>query len=59
MVYGYDAEPSYLAFSRVAYFLGVLWQRLAPGFLRSAIFAFARLGGSGGRTGCSEKRPPS
>ncbi|MCX5891143.1 MAG: methyltransferase domain-containing protein [Deltaproteobacteria bacterium] len=42
-VYGYEAEPSYLSFSRLAYFLGVLHQKLAPGFLRTAIFVFARL----------------
>jgi SAM-dependent methyltransferase len=43
VVYGYEAEPSYLAFSRLAYRLGVLHQRLAPRFLRPAIFAFGRL----------------
>jgi SAM-dependent methyltransferase len=41
-VYGYEAEPSYLSFSRAAYALGVLHQRIAPGFLKPAIFAFAR-----------------
>jgi len=41
-VFGYEAEPSYLHFSKVAYFFGVLHQRLAPGFLRPAIFGFAR-----------------
>jgi hypothetical protein len=40
-VYGYEAEPSYLEFSRVAHALGVLHQRLAPGFIRPALFAFA------------------
>jgi SAM-dependent methyltransferase len=44
VVYGYTGEPSYLAFTRAAYFLGVIHQRLAPGFLRPAIFAFARKG---------------
>ncbi len=39
-VYGYEAEPSYLSFSRIAYFLGVLHQCFAPGFLRVALFAF-------------------
>ena len=43
VVKGYEAEPSYLSFSRFAYFLGVLHQRFAPGFLRVALFAFARL----------------
>ncbi len=42
VVYGYEAEPSYLSFSKFAYALGVLHQRLAPGFLKPAIFAFAR-----------------
>lgn len=39
-VYGYDAEPSYLAFSRILYFLGVLHQRWAPNFLKIGIHAF-------------------
>ena len=41
-VYGHESEPRYLEFSRVAYSLGVLHQRFAPGFLRPAHFAFAR-----------------
>lgn len=41
-VYGYEAEPSYLAFSKLAYSLGVLHQKLAPDFLRPALFAFGR-----------------
>ncbi|MCC7351648.1 MAG: class I SAM-dependent methyltransferase [Phycisphaerales bacterium] len=41
-VYGYEAEPSYLSFSRIAYALGVLHQRLAPGFMKAAIFAFGQ-----------------
>ena len=41
-VYGYGAEPGYLAFSKAAYAAGVLHQRLAPGFLRPALFAFGR-----------------
>lgn len=44
-VYGFQAEPSYLAFSRLAYALGVLFQRFAPRFLSPVIFAFARLPG--------------
>ena len=43
VVYGYEAEPSYLSFSRIAYFLGVLHQRYAPGFLKPVIFAFGRI----------------
>jgi SAM-dependent methyltransferase len=42
-VYGYEAEPSYLSFSKIVYFLGVLHQRLAPGFLKPMIFAFGRI----------------
>ena len=45
-VYGYEAEPSYLSFSRLAYWLGVLHQKYAPRFLKPAIFAFARKPGS-------------
>lgn len=41
-VYGYEAEPSYLMFSRFLYSLGVVHQRIAPKALRVVIFAFAR-----------------
>ncbi len=41
-VYGYEAEPSYLNFSRLFYFLGVLHQRYAPKSLKPAIHVFAR-----------------
>jgi SAM-dependent methyltransferase len=41
-VYGYEAEPYHLGFSRLAYLCGVLHQRLAPGFLKATIFAFAK-----------------
>lgn len=43
VVYGYEAEPSYLSFSKSAYWLGVLHQRFAPGSLKPVIFAFGRL----------------
>jgi len=43
VVYGYEAEPSYLSFSTIAYFFGVLHQRFAPGFLEPAIFAFGKI----------------
>lgn len=43
VVYGFRSEPSYLAFSSLAYALGVFYQRLAPGFLSPVLFAFARL----------------
>lgn len=42
VVYGYEAEPSYLSFSRLAYTLGVFHQRHAPGWLKLALFCFAR-----------------
>ncbi len=41
-VYGYEAEPSYLSFSRLAYALGVLHVRFAPRVLKPVIFGFAR-----------------
>jgi hypothetical protein len=40
LVYGYEPEPGYLNFSRIAYWLGVVYQKLAPGFLKTTIFAF-------------------
>lgn len=43
IAYGYEAEPSYLAFSKIAYFFGVLHQRFAPGFLKHVIFAFGKI----------------
>lgn len=43
VVYGYEAEPSYLSFSKAAYFLGVLHQRLAPRFLKPTLLAFGKL----------------
>jgi SAM-dependent methyltransferase len=42
VVYGYEAEPSYLSFSPIAYALGVLHQKAAPGFFKAAIFAFGK-----------------
>jgi SAM-dependent methyltransferase len=41
-VFGYEAEPSYLSFSKFAYGLGVLHQKLAPGFMRPSLFAFGQ-----------------
>jgi SAM-dependent methyltransferase len=40
--YGYESEPRYLAFSRVAFKLGVLHQRYSPRLLKPALFAFGR-----------------
>jgi SAM-dependent methyltransferase len=42
VVYGYEAEPSYLGFSRLAYALGVLHQKLAPRCMRVTLFAFGQ-----------------
>jgi SAM-dependent methyltransferase len=41
-VYGHEAEPSYLLFSRYIYFLGVLHQRFAPNMIKIILFAFGR-----------------
>ncbi|MDO8512253.1 MAG: class I SAM-dependent methyltransferase [bacterium] len=43
VAYGYEAEPSYLSFSKIIYFLGVFHQKFAPGILKPAIFAFGRI----------------
>jgi ubiquinone/menaquinone biosynthesis C-methylase UbiE len=43
VVYNYEATPSYLSFSKIAYFFGVLHQRFAPGFMKPAIFAFGKI----------------
>jgi len=42
-VYGHTAEPTYLSFSKLAYALGVLHQKLAPSSLDVTIFAFGQL----------------
>jgi SAM-dependent methyltransferase len=41
-VYGAEAEPAYLGFSSFTYALGLLHRRLAPGFLRVGLVAWAR-----------------
>lgn len=43
VVYGYEAEPSYLSFSTIAYFFGVLYQRYAPSFLKNTLLAFGKI----------------
>jgi ubiquinone/menaquinone biosynthesis C-methylase UbiE len=43
VVYGYEAEPSYLSFSPIAYFLGVLHQKFAFGMIKPAIFGFGKI----------------
>jgi SAM-dependent methyltransferase len=42
VVYGYEAEPRYFAFSRLLYALAVLHQRFAPRALRVSLLAYAR-----------------
>jgi len=42
VVYGYEAEPSYLSFSKVAYYFGVLHQKIAPNFLKATVIAFGK-----------------
>ena len=42
VVYGYDSEPRYLSFSRIAYFFGVLHEKFAPSCIRATLFVFAR-----------------
>lgn len=41
-VYGYQSQPSSLAFSRFFYFWGVVHQHLAPSMVKPTLFAFAR-----------------
>jgi SAM-dependent methyltransferase len=41
-VYGYEAEPSYLYFSKLLYWLGTIHQKYAPMIIKPAIFAYAR-----------------
>jgi SAM-dependent methyltransferase len=48
VVYGYEAEPAYLAFSRAAYWLGVMHQRFMPGAWKLSVFAFAQRGDNSG-----------
>lgn len=43
VVYGYEAEPAYLSFSRISYYLGVLHQRFAPSFLKPGLVGFGKL----------------
>lgn len=43
VVLGHHPEPGYLAFSKFAYALGVLWQKCSPSGLAPSLLAFARL----------------
>lgn len=40
-VFGHEAEPSYMEFSRIAYLFGFLYQRFAPSAFRLSLFGFA------------------
>ncbi|TWT52647.1 putative S-adenosylmethionine-dependent methyltransferase [Rubripirellula amarantea] len=42
-IYGYEPNPQYLEFSKVAYWLGTLHQKFAPRMLKASIFGFCRL----------------
>lgn len=46
-VYYYDAEPSYLMFSTIAYALGKICTSISPPLFRSALFCFARKANKG------------
>lgn len=41
-VYGFDAGPGYLTFSKIAYSIGYAHQQIAPSFIRPIIVAFGR-----------------
>lgn len=41
VVYRHEPDPAYLSFSKIAYYLGVLHQRFAPGIIKPSIFVFA------------------
>jgi len=41
VVYGYEAEPSYLSFSKLAYLFGVIHQKLSLKSMKPALFVFA------------------
>jgi 2-polyprenyl-3-methyl-5-hydroxy-6-metoxy-1,4-benzoquinol methylase len=43
VVYTLEPEPSYLSFSKFAYWLGVFYQRHAPRVFRTTILAFGRI----------------
>ena len=41
-VYGHEAEPAYANFSKILYYLTVLYQRFIPNSLKSTLFIFAK-----------------
>ena len=48
--YGYDSEPNYLSFSRIAYYFGTLYQKLVPQAFKVAIIAYGQKTGSNQRS---------
>ncbi len=43
IVYGYEGEPAYLNFSRLAYSLGVIFHKAIPESLRTTLITFAQI----------------
>jgi len=43
VVYGHEPEPGYLSFSKICYWLGAVYGRVVPSFMRASVIAFARL----------------
>jgi SAM-dependent methyltransferase len=43
VVYGFESEPRYLSFAKLAYFFGFIHQKLAPRFLRQSLVVFAQV----------------
>jgi SAM-dependent methyltransferase len=43
VVYGYEPDPAYLKFSRLAYLIGVIYQKFSPKFIKSELFAFGKI----------------
>lgn len=44
-VYGFETDPRYLEFSRIAYWLGAMHQKFAPKFLKACLFGFCQKNG--------------
>jgi SAM-dependent methyltransferase len=43
VVYGHEPDPTYLSFSAIAYFFGVIYQKFSPQFIKSELFAFGKI----------------
>lgn len=41
-IYGYSSEPAYSSFSKMAYFLTLIWHRLTPSLFKETILGFAQ-----------------